>query len=423
MFETLRNAWRIEDLRKKIVFTVVMLLVYRIGVFIPVPGVDASYIQQLVGNGGDNLLGLIDIMSGGAFGNYTVFAMGIIPYINATIIIQLLTVAIPKLERLAKEGEEGRKKITQITRYLTVGLAFVQAIGITYGLARGALTNPTWYNYVLVALTLTAGTAFIMWLAEQITEKGIGNGTSLIIFISIISRLPQAINAIYQMAFVTQEINPLLIPFILAFAIALIVGVIFIDLGQRRIPVQYAKRVVGRKMYGGQSTHIPIKVNASGVLPIIFAVSLLSLPQTIAMFMSSEAGFAIFIAKYFSTKSAAYAMVYALLIIGFTFFYSQISFNPIEISKNLKQYGGFVQGIRPGKPTSDFLARIVGRITFVGALFLAAIAVIPIALSGITGIPMYIQGTSVLILVNVALETSKQIESQMLMRHYKGFLK
>lgn len=423
MFETLRNAWRIEDLRKKIVFTILMLLVYRIGIFIPVPGVDASYIQQLVGNGGDNLLGLMDIMSGGAFGNYTVFAMGIIPYINASIIIQLLTVAIPSLERLAKEGEEGRKKITQITRYLTVGLAFVQAIGITYGLARGALTNPTWYNYVLVALTLTAGTAFIMWLAEQITEKGIGNGTSLIIFISIISRLPQAINAIFQMGFVTKEINPILIPFVVIFAVALIVGVIFIDLGQRRIPVQYAKRVVGRKMYGGQSTHIPIKVNASGVLPIIFAVSLLSLPQTIAMFMSQEAGFAQFIAKYFSTKSVAYAIVYALLIVGFTFFYSQISFNPIEISKNLKQYGGFVQGIRPGKPTSDFLARIVSRITFVGALFLAAIAVIPIALSGVTGIPMYIQGTSVLILVNVALETSKQIESQMLMRHYKGFLK
>lgn len=424
MLDTLRNAWRIEDLRKKIVFTLIMLLVYRIGAFIPVPFIDASHIKSLVGEG--NLLGLLDIITGGAFANYTIFAMGITPYINSSIIMQLLTVAIPKLEQLSKEGEEGQKKITQYTRYLTIGLAFVQSIGITYGLANQAGGQIMKYNsawvYFVVALTLAAGTAFLMWLGEQITEKGIGNGISMIIFASIVSRIPVAAVSLWNLAFEVGTISPWSLPFIVIFIVALIAGVVFIDMGQRRIPVQYAKRVVGRKVYGGQSTHIPLKVNSSGVLPIIFAVSLLSLPQTIGYFFP-DSGFYRFIEAHFSQSSAAYAVTYALLIVFFTFFYSQISFNPIEVANNLKQYGGFVQGIRPGKPTSDYLLRISNRITLVGSLFLAAVAIIPIAVASITKIPMYLQGTSILILVSVALETSKQLEAQMVMRHYKGFLK
>lgn len=420
MIDTLRNAWKIEDIKKKIIFTLAMLLIYRIGSFIPVPFIDSSFIQNLVGQ--NNLLGLLDIISGGAFGNYTIFAMGITPYINSSIIMQLLQVAIPKLEQLAKEGEEGQKKITQYTRYLTIVLAFVQSAGITYGLANQAMTNRSLWAFFVVAMTLTAGTAFLMWLGEQITENGIGNGISMIIFASIVSKLPIAVISLWNMAFVAQTISPWSLPLIVVFVLALVTGVVFIDMGQRRIPVQYAKRVVGRKMYGGQSTHIPIKVNSSGVLPIIFAVSLLSLPQTIGFFFP-ESGFYRFIMAHFSQQSAAYAIVYALLIVFFTFFYTQISFNPIEVANNLRQYGGFVQGIRPGRPTSDYLLRISNRITLVGSLFLAAVAVIPIMVAGFTKIPMYLQGTSILILVSVALETSQQLESQMLMRHYKGFLK
>ena len=423
MLDTLKNAWRIEDLRKKIIFTLVMLLVYRIGTFIPVPFVDSAYIKELIGRGG--LLGFFDIISGGAFGNFTIFAMSITPYINSSIIMQLLTVAIPKLEQLAKEGEEGRKKIAQYTRYFTVILAFLQAFGITYGLARDAIApgDRNIWSYAVIALTLTAGTAFLMWLGEQITEKGIGNGISLIIFTSIVSRFPFAVVSLWQMAiYPGGQISPLLVPVIAAFAVALIAGVIFVDMGQRRIPVQYAKRVVGRKMYGGQSTHIPMKVNSSGVLPIIFAVSILAVPQTIAQFWP-QSGFGQWVEANFSQGTWLYAVLYALLIIFFTYFYTQITFNPIEIANNLKQYGGFVQGIRPGKPTSDYLLRISNRITLVGSLFLAAVAIIPIILSAVAGIPMYFGGTAVLIIVGVALETSKQLESQMLMRHYKGFLK
>ena len=420
MWDTFRNAWRIEDLRKKIVFTLVMLLVYRIGSFIPVPFVDSSYLKNLVGS--DNLLGLLDIISGGAFGNYTIFAMGITPYINASIIMQLLTVAIPRLEELSKEGEEGRNKINQYTRYLAIVLGFVQSAGITYGLARDALTNQSVWAFFVIALTLTAGTAFLMWLGEQITEYGIGNGISMIIFASIVSRIPIAVVSLWNMAFVAEAISPWSLPLILIFVLALITGVVFIDMGERRIPVQYAKRVVGRKMYGGQSTHIPMKVNSSGVLPIIFAVSILSLPQTIGFFFP-ESGFYRFIETYFNQQSAAYAIVYALLIVFFTYFYTQISFNPVEVANNLRQYGGFVQGIRPGKPTADYLIRISNRITLVGSLFLAAVAIIPIIVARLTGIPMYLQGTSILILVSVSLETSRQLEAQMLMRHYKGFLK
>ena len=423
MLETLRNAWKIEDLRKKIIFTLIMLFIYRLGTFVPVPGVDSSFIKAIIDQSG--LLGFFNIISGGAFGNFTIFALSITPYINASIIMNLLTVAIPKLEALAKEGEEGRKKIAQYTRYFTVILAFIQAIGISFGSPRGsgALVENNVWTYLTVCLTLTAGTAFMMWLGEQITERGIGNGISLIIFTSIISRGPIAVVNLFNLAFRAKQINPLLLIVMLVFMIALIAGVIFIDMGQRRIPVQYSKRVIGRKIYGGQSTHIPMKVNSSGVLPIIFAVSILAVPQTIAQFMSQSSGFVKWVDKYFSQDSGLYAALYALLIIFFTYFYTQITFNPIEISNNLRQYGGFVQGIRPGKPTADYLARISNRLTLVGALFLALIAIIPIVVTAITKVPMSFGGTAVLIVVGVAMETSKELESQMLMRHYKGFLK
>jgi len=424
MLETLRNAWKIEDLRKKIIFTLLMLFIYRLGTYVPVPGVDSTFIKAIIDQSG--LLGFFNIISGGAFGNFTIFAMSITPYINASIIMQLLTVAIPRLEAMAKEeGEEGRKKIEKYTRYFTVALAFVQAFGITFGLARnaGALIKNNIWTYLVVSLTLTAGTALLMWIGEQITDRGIGNGISLIIFTSIISRGPIAAVNLFNLAFRAKQIHPLLLLVMLVFMVALIAGVIYIDMGQRRIPVQYSKRVVGRKMYGGQSTHIPMKVNSSGVLPIIFAVSILAVPQTIAQFMSQNSGFVKWVDKYFSQDSGLYAALYALLIIFFTYFYTQITFNPVEIANNLRQYGGFVQGIRPGKPTADYLARISNRLTLVGALFLALIAIIPIAVTAITKVPMSFGGTAVLIVVGVAMETSKELESQMLMRHYKGFLK
>ena len=423
MFETFKNAWKIEDLRKKILYTLMMLLVYRIGSFIPVPGVDSSFIKNLIDQGG--LLGFFDIMSGGAFGNFTIFALSVTPYINSSIIMQLLTVAIPKLERLSKEGEDGRKKIARYTRYFTVVLAFLQAFGITFGLARsaGALLQNNAWTYIVVSLTLTAGTAFLMWLGEQITDKGIGNGVSLIIFTSIISRAPVSVVKLWNLAFRAKSIHPAYLLLMVVFMIALIVGVIFIDQGERRIPVQYSKRVVGRKMYGGQSTHIPMKVNSSGVLPIIFAVSILAVPQTIAQFMSQDSGFVLWVQKWFTQDKPIYAVLYALLIVFFTYFYTQITFNPVDIADNLKQYGGFVQGIRPGKPTSDYLMRISNRLTLVGAIYLALVAILPIALTAITKVPMSFGGTAILILVGVALETTKELEAQMLMRHYKGFLK
>ncbi len=423
MFETFKNAWKIEDLRKKILYTLMMLLVYRVGSFIPVPGVDSSFIKNLIDQGG--LLGFFDIMSGGAFGNFTIFALSVTPYINSSIIMQLLTVAIPKLERLSKEGEDGRKKIARYTRYFTVVLAFLQAFGITFGLARsaGALLQNNAWTYIVVSLTLTAGTAFLMWLGEQITDKGIGNGVSLIIFTSIISRAPVSVVKLWNLAFRAKSIHPAYLLLMVVFMIALIVGVIFIDQGERRIPVQYSKRVVGRKMYGGQSTHIPMKVNSSGVLPIIFAVSILAVPQTIAQFMSQDSGFVLWVQKWFTQDKPLYAVLYALLIVFFTYFYTQITFNPVEIADNLKQYGGFVQGIRPGKPTSEYLVRISNRLTLVGAIYLALVAILPIALTAITKVPMSFGGTAILILVGVALETTKELEAQMLMRHYKGFLK
>lgn len=424
MLSTLRNAWKIPDLRKKIMFTLLMLLVFRLGAAIPVPGIDRQYIANIFTQQSGGVLDFLNLMSGGAFKDFTIFALNIYPYITASIIINLLTIAIPKLEALAKEGEEGKKKMAQYTRYATVVLALVQAIAFGVGFFRGALIEQDALSIIVVVMTLTAGTAFLMWLGEQITEKGIGNGISLIIFIGIVSKLP---TALYQMInrVIFGEVNILAVIIFAIVAVLIIAAVIAIQQGQRKIPVQYAKRVVGRKMYGGQSTHIPIKVLMAGVIPVIFASSLLAFPSTLAMFF--EGGFANWVKEYLTLNGTVGKYVYSslniILIIFFTYFYTAVQFNPIEYSNNLKQYGGFIPGIRPGRPTSDYLNRVVSRITIVGALTLAIIASLPLLVNSVSNLEIGFGGTALLIVVGVALDTVKQIESQMLMRHYKGFLK
>jgi len=425
MLEVLRNAWKIPDLRKKIFFTIGMLAVYRLGCFIPVPFLDPEAFRQLVESGGQ-LFAFVDVMTGGAFRNATIFAMSITPYINASIIINLLTVAIPKLEQLAKEGEEGRKIIAQYTRYATIILAILEATGLYFSLGNAVIGGKNVLNYFTIIMTFTAGTAFLMWLGEQITEKGIGNGISMIIFASIVSRGPSGAISVYQLYIAGQLgegiMGILAILGIIALFVAVIAAVVWVEAAERRIPVQYAKRVVGRKMYGGQSTHIPLKVNMAGVIPIIFAMSLLMFPSTLIGFFAanSTSRFVTWFKDW--PKHFTYPIFYALLVLGFTFFYSVIQFNPVEIANNMKKNGGFIPGIRPGRPTSDYISKVMNRITWFGALFLAVIAIMPIVLQQITGINVWFAGTSVLILVGVALETVKQIESQMLMRHYKGFL-
>lgn len=418
MFNTLSNAWKIPDLRRKLLFTLAMLAIFRVGSFIPVPGMDTARIADLVNQGG--LIGFFDVISGGAFKNFAVFAMNITPYINASIIMQLLTVAIPQLEALAKEGEEGRKKIAQYIRYATVVLAFIQAIALSIGL-RTYLLDTSFWTIALVAVSLTAGTAFLMWLGEMINEKGIGNGISLIIFAGIVSRIPLGIAKIYDL-FINKSINIFQVVFFLVCAVAIIMAVVLVQEGQRRIPVQYAKRVVGRKMYGGQSSHIPLKVNSAGVIPVIFAMSLISFPSQIAAFFPGSAANTIF-SKWLGWGTLPHAILYALLIIGFTYFYTAIQFNPTEVAENIKKYGGFIPGIRPGKPTADFIMKSLNKITLVGALFLAAIACVPIFLVKLSGINIAFGGTSLLIVVGVALDFIKQLESQMVMRNYQGFLK
>ncbi len=425
MFETLKNAWKIQDLRKKILFTVAMLIVFRIGSFIPVPGFApdrfAAYLK------GGTLFGFMDIVTGGALANATIFAMGITPYINSSIIMQLLTVAIPKLEQLSKEGEEGRKKLAQYVRYGAVILGFIQAVGIFFGLSGALYEGRTVLGFITVTLTLTAGTAFLMWLGEKITEHGVGNGISLIIFAGIVSRGPQGAYAVYQL-FRTGALGSGVLGILSILGIGLvflgaIVAVIWVNEAERRIPIQYAKRVIGRRIYGGQSTHIPIKVNLAGVIPIIFAMSLMAFPSTIVsyFFPNSTNPFVVWLRNI--QNSMWYALLYALLIIGFTFFYTIIQFNPIEIANNLKKNGGFIPGIRPGKPTADYISRVLNRITWFGGLFLALITVFPSIIGQFTKIQnIWFSGTAMLILVGVALETVKQVESQMLMRHYKGFL-
>jgi len=424
MFQVLKNAWKIPELRKKMLYTLLLLVIFRFGSFIPVPGLNSEVLKELVSGNSNSIFGIMNTFSGGAFENATIFAMSITPYINSSIIIQLLTVAIPALERLSKEGEEGKKKIQSIVRFVTVALALIQAAGLYVGL-QSAVENPSFVSFITIVTTFTAGTAFLMWLGEQINEKGIGNGISLIIFAGIISRGPSAIQVLYQ-TLVASKMGWLTVAIILIVALVVVTLVVYMNEAERRIPVQYAKRVVGRKMYGGQSTHIPIKLIGAGVMPIIFAMSIMSFPGTIAQFFgknaSNTSGFWGWVLGLFQSDSIFYAVVYFLLIIAFSYFYIAIQFNPIEIANNMKKNGGFVPGLRPGKPTSDYIAKILSRITLAGALFLGFIAVFPIVLSNWSPVNITIGGTSLLIVVGVALETTKQMESHMLMRHYKGFL-
>ena len=417
MFQTYINAFKIKEIRKKMLITLLLIVVYRLGSFIPIPGVNTELLKSAVSQ--YDLLGFLDLLTGSSFSQFTIFAMGISPYINASIIIQLLTIAIPSLERLSKE-EDGKIKIEKITRYTGIALAMVQSIGIFIGLGTQYLVDNSWLTYATIGICSTAGTAFLMWLGERITEDGIGNGVSMLIFASIVSRVPKTFISLGKQLFVgTLPIWELLLLAILV--VGLITLVTHVDQAQRRIPVQYAKRVVGRKMYGGQSTYLPIKANSNGVLPLIFALTFLQFPGMIAQFKPDGAFYA-FYKTYMGTSSAIYYVIYALLIIGFGFFYSSVTFNPIEMSKNLQQNGGFITGIRPGKPTSDYLGKISGRLTLFGSLFLAVVAILPqLAMRGMAESSAF-GATSVLIMVNVALETTNQLESHMLMRHYKGFL-
>ena len=455
MIQTIRNAWAVPELRKKMLFTVFALLIFRLGSAIPVPYIDSKALESYLALQSGTILGLMNAMSGSAFSLATVFALSIQPYINSSIIIQLLTVAIPALERLAQEGgEEGRKKIASITRYTTVAIALLQGFGYyslikSYGLVDGGTRPGIWVGLVIV-LSFTAGSAFLMWLGEQITEFGIGNGISIILFAGIISRGPQMIKdmisgvslhssiqkgnvsleklmeagytAEQAEAYMGQALAPWMIPLIIVGMLAMVVFIVFINNAERKIPVQYAKRVVGRKMYGGQSTHIPMKVNMSGVMPVIFAQSIASLPATIGAFMgwtTANSG----MMRIFDTSKPFYSILYFFLIVGFSYFYASMSFNPIEVANNLKKNGGFIPGFRPGKPTADFITKVLNKITMFGALYLSVIAIVPIITGNLIGYQsLAIGGTSVIIVVGVALETVKQMEAQMLMRHYKGFL-
>ena len=418
MRETLKNAWKITDLRKKILYTLGMLLIYRLLCFVPVPGVDTTLISAALEK--YSLLGFINSMTGSNLSQYTIMAMGITPYINASIIMQLLCVAIPKLEELQKEGEEGRKKIAQITRYVTVGLGFLQAIALTVAMRANA-TNQ-FLGLITIAVCLAGGTAIAMWLGERITENGIGNGISLLIFAGIISNIARSVytNVYSLFAASTQSNIGGMIASIVVFVI-LIVGIVLVDLGERRIPIQYAKRMVGRKMYGGQSTHIPLKLNSSGVLPLIFASAIMQFPGTILMFFRNSKANEWW-TTHVSTMSWIYQLIFMVMIFGFTFFYSSISFNPVEIAKNIQNNGGMIPGIRQGKPTSDFIKKISGRITCFGAIYLAILAVIPTAIYAIAGVTLSFAASSLMIAVSVAMETMRQLESEMMMRHYKGFL-
>ena len=413
MFETLRNVWKIEELRKKVLYTVFMLILYRLLCVVPVPGVDLASVQE--GLETFSLLQFMNSITGSNLQMYTIMAMGISPYINASIIMQLLTVAIPKLEEMNKSGEEGRKKIAQITRYVTVALGFLQAVALTSAI--GAQASGGTFGLITIGFCMAAGTALAMWIGERITENGIGNGISLLIFAGIISNFANQIAVGAYNAWHMPSYLLIALP-VLIISLVLIVAVTCVDLAERRVPVQYAKRVVGRKMYGGQSTHIPLKVNSSGVLPLIFASALMQFPPTIlAMFGISWWD------QHINVMGFWYQLVFALLIIGFTFFYSSISFNPDEIAKNMQQNGGSIPGIRQGKPTALFIAKITKRINLFGALFLAVLATIPTLIYGIANVSLPFQASSLLIAVSVALETTRQLESQILMRHYKGFLK
>lgn len=436
MFNTLKNAWRIPDLRKKLLYTLLIIIAFRFGSVVPVPFLNVSALNTLMASANETALGYINMLTGGAFANATLFAMGITPYINSSIIIQLLTVAIPALERMAKEGEEGRKKIAAITRYTTVGLGLIQGTAYYFYLRNNNITLykegfSAVFTAIIIVLTFTAGTALIMWMGEQINQKGVGNGISIILFAGIVARLPVTMGQIWSYFSAAMQ-SPesygkyfVFAPLFIILFLAVIWVIVFMNDSERRIPVQYAKKVVGRKVYGGQSTFLPIKVNMSGVLPIIFAQSIATLPATIVAFTGTgSSSFWTWMNTYiFDTKSAFYIVCYFLLIIAFSYFYATIQFNPIEIANNLKKNGGFIPGFRPGKPTSDFILKVINKITLFGALYLAIVAILPIIVGiVIKNSSLAIGGTSVIIVVGVALETVKSLEAQMLMRHYKGFL-
>ncbi|MBQ4129101.1 MAG: preprotein translocase subunit SecY [Ruminococcus sp.] len=442
MFKTIRNAWSIPDLRKKLLFTLLIIVLFRVGSVIPVPFLNMDVLasvmaplQDVTNEASQTFVAYLNTLSGGAFANATIFAMGITPYINSSIIMQLLCVAIPALERLSKEGEDGRKKIATITRYVTVVLGLIQGTAYYFylknsGNETGKITvyNEGFamvFSAIVIILCFTAGTALMMWLGEQINKNGIGNGISMLLFAGIIARLPYTVRNLsmyWQMGADTPKFYAF-VPLWIVLFLAVIWVITFMQDAERRIPVQYAKKVVGRKMYGGQSTHLPIKVALGGVMPIIFASSILSIPSTIRMFVNVESGFWNSFLNAFSTEGWLYSVVYFVLILMFAYFYTTIQYNPIEMANNLKQNNGTIPGIRPGRPTADFIAKILSRITLIGALFLALIALLPIAYSGATGLAgLSMGGTSVIIIVGVALDTVKQLESQMMMRHYKGFL-
>lgn len=419
-----QNIFKIAELKSRVLFTIALLAVYRVGAHIPTPGINGEELSKFLAEKGGALMGFFDMFSGGALSRVTIFALGIMPYISASIILQLLTVVIPALGKIAKEGEAGRKKIVRYTRYSTVLISAIQSFGIAVGLegmAQGAfIQNPGWGFRLLTMVTLTAGTAFIMWLGEQITERGIGNGISLIIFAGIVARFPNAVISTFRLV-QANELSLFFVVFLVAMMIGVVGAIVYMERGQRKIPVQYAKRVVGRKVYGGQSTHLPLKINTSGVIPPIFASSIIMFPATVAGFIPVP--WVQSVAQQLSPGTVLYTTLYVGMIFFFAYFYTAIIFNPVDIADNLKKYGGFIPGIRPGQKTSEYIYRVLSRLTFVGAIYLAIVCVIPEVLIQRFNVPFYFGGTSLLIVVGVALDTVSQIESHLLTRSYEGFLK
>ncbi len=422
-----QNIFKIPELKKRILFTFGLLMVYRIGCAVPTPGIDGDALATFFARARGTLLGLFDMFSGGALERLSVFALGIMPYISASIILQLLTVAVPHLDRLSKEGESGRKKITQYTRYGTVLLSIIQGFGISIGLesmsapgGAAVVAYPGWGFRLMTVLTLTAGTAFIMWLGEQITERGIGNGISLIIFAGIVARMPSAVVNTFRLMR-TGEMGAFVVLMLVVLMVLVVGVIIFMERGQRRIPVQYAKRIVGRRMYGGQSTHLPLRINTSGVIPPIFASSIIMFPATVANFI--KVPWMQSIAQAMTPDRLVYNLVYVGFIIFFCYFYTAVTFNPVDVADNMKKYGGYIPGIRPGKRTADYIDRVLTRITFGGALYVSAVCVLPTVLVARFNVPFYFGGTALLIVVGVAIDTISQMESHMLARHYEGFIK
>jgi preprotein translocase subunit SecY len=422
VLQTFLNSFRVGDIRKKLAFTAAMLLIYRVGAYIPAPGINIDAVKQIQDNfGGSNVLGFLNLFSGGSLQRFAIFALGIMPYITASIMLQLLQVVVPSLDKLRKEGEVGQQKITQYTRYVTVGLALAQSIGYVFLFrtfssgGTDVVKDFTFGRVMVIVVTLTAGCVLVMWLGELITQHGIGNGISLMIFASIVARLPQGVSAWWNSS---DQVFKVMMPFL---AVGVIVAVIFIQEGQRRIPVQYAKRVVGRRMSGGGSTYLPLRVNMAGVIPVIFAASLMAFFPTIGEL--TQAGWAKDVSAFFDFRKAPYLIGESVFIVLFTYFYTAVTFNPVEQADNLKKYGGFIPGVRPGRPTAEYLDRILARLTFPGALYLAAVAALPTILTNQTAANFAFGGTSLLIVVGVALDTMKQLEAQLMMRNYEGFLK